>query len=420
MADTYYVQTELAPIACFEQLQPQPALLGEYEVLRTVGGATLTTLGPGLLGFPNNGPYVVGCANFALFNGIGSGKLVNVQSITITETQGRTASATTNRLGVQRITGLAGGDDVTPVALDTNNAAIPAAVLIREYVGSVTTTGTVLRTILDLPQLNPTRAVAFPSWRLPGTADRVYGVGTVDALQGQVLREGEGLAIFTSGNVAKENFPLAVVVTIRIGAENYWIRTRLATSSMGAMLAIFNGAGSGVVVEVLNVAASEIATDEQGFLRRFQLETISGVTPNSAGDRIDPVPMDSANAALPSQILCAEKAGCLQHNGDGVNLDNSPHRHDDNVLRRLVSAPFGVSAGLSCAVPVGQRMQRQFIMSEDRPFVLRENEGIALFQRQLGSGQGWGYQLQCRFSVEDVPGQAIAPVVGSTIVRAIA
>ena len=419
MADTYYVQTELAPIACFEQLQPQPALLDEYEVVRGVGGATLTTLGPGLLGFPANGPYVVGCANFALFNGLGSGKLVNVQSITITETQGRTTTATTNRLGVQRITALAGGDDVTPVSLDSDNAPIPAEVLIREYVGSVTTTGGVLRTILDLPQLNPTRAVAFPSWRLPGTADRVYGVGTVDTLQGQVLREGEGLAVFTSGDVAKENFPLAVVVTLRIGTENYWIRTRLSTSSMGAMLAIFNGSGSGVVVEVLNVSASEISTDEAGFLRRFQLETISGITPNSAGDRIDPVSMDSANAALPSQILAAEKAGCLQQSGDGIAIDGTPHRHDENVLRRLVSAPIGVSAGLACAVPVGQRVQRQFIMSEDRPFVLRENEGIALFQRQLGSGQGWGYQLQCRFSVEDGPlSGVIAPVIGSTVVRA--
>lgn len=418
MPDTFYVQTELAPIACFEQLAPAPSLLGEIEVTRTIAAASAALLLPGLLGYPSNQPYIVGAANFALMNGAGSGKLVNVHSITITETQGRTATATTNRLGVQRITALAGGDDVTPVPLDSDNAAVPSAVLLREYVGSVTTTGGVLRTILDLPQLNPTRAIAFPPWRLPGTADRVYGVGGVDSVQGQVLREGDGVALFTSGGVAKENFPLAVVAIIKIGTECYWLRTRLSTSSMGAMLAIFNGVGSGVVVELLTVNVTEVATDEQGFLRRFQIETIRGMSPNSAGDRIDVVPMDSANATLPSQIVAAEKAGCLQVSGDGMDIDGTPHRHNEDVLRRLVSAPFGVGPGLSCPIPMGQRLQRQFVMHDDTPFVLRPGEGIGLFQRQLGSGQGWGYQLQCRFSVSDVVETIIAPVVGSAIVRA--
>lgn len=418
MADTFYVQTELYPIACFEQLAPAPSLLNEIEVTRTLAAASAALLLPGLMGYPSNQPYVVAAANFALMNGSGSGKLVKVHSITITETQGRTASATVNRLGVQRVTAIAGGDDVTPVPLDSANAGIPAEVLLREYVGSVTTTGGVLRTILDTPQLNPTRLVSYPSWRTPGTADRVYGTGSVDAVQGQVLREGEGVALFTSGAVAKENFPLAVVAVIKIGTECYWLRTRLSTSSMGAMLAIFNGSGSGVVVELLTVNVSEIATDEVGFLRRFQIETIRGMSPNSQGGALEATPMDSTNATLPSQIVAAEKAGCLQVSGDGMDIDGTAHRHNEDVLRRLVSAPFGVSPGLACPIPMGQRLQRQFIMGDDGAFVLRPGEGIGLFQRQLGSGQGWGYQLQCRFSVSDVVETIIAPVVGSAIVRA--
>lgn len=418
MADTFYVQTELAPIFAIERLAPNPTCADEYNILRTLGGATQTTLQQGLFGTPANSPYVVAPACWALFNGPGSGKKVNVHTITITETQARTATATTNRLNTQRVTAIEGGDDITPVGLDSTNGAIPAQVLLRENVGAITVTGGVLRTVLDLPQLNPTRAVCYPTWRLPGGMDRVLGVGGVDAVQGQVLREGQGLAIQATGGVAKENVPLAVVAVIDIAGATYWVRSRLQTSSFAAQMAILNGSGSGVVVEVLGVYVAEVATDEIAFNRRFGLETISGLTPNSRGDNIDVVSMDSTNAALPSQIAVVEKAGCLQIGGDGAR-DNATHpRFNENVLRRLVTAPLGVGPGLACAVPVGQRLQRQFVLGEDYAFVLRPGEGVGLFLRQLGSGYGWGYQLQCRFSVEDLVETIIAPVLGSTIVRA--
>ena len=91
MADTFHVTTSLIPLAETVQLAPNPALIGEAGVTTA---ALLPTLGgnPGL-------PCVVGAAPFALFNEVGSNRLVNILEIDLLETQGRTATATNFAFG---------------------------------------------------------------------------------------------------------------------------------------------------------------------------------------------------------------------------------------------------------------------------------------------------------------------------------
>jgi len=401
MADTFAFSDDLAFIADLNQLPPNPSLKDEE-------GITTAALLPTLGGFPG-GPCVVAAAPWALYNSARSGKLVRLLSLSLTEFQARTATATSNRLNTIRTSAQSGGIAVASIKLDTAAADLPSQVLIAEG-PDITTAGAVLRTALDLPQLNPTRAVAYPPWRTPGTADRIYAQAGAD-VQGQVLREGQGLAVFATGRVAKENWPLAVVVVFTVGADTYMLRSRVTTGSMDCAIGLFNGSGSGVVITVRGVYATEVATDEQ-LLRRFQLEPISGLR---GGVSLDTVTGLDSTAALPSSILCVEKAGCLQESADAID---PPARPCENVLRRLVCPSFGASPGIAntCLFPGAQR--RVFDQNSDSPIVLREGEGVALFQRQVQTGWAFGYHISGLFTVEDATTQGIVPVIGGGLVRA--
>lgn len=399
--DTYAFSTDLAFVADLTQLPPNPALIDE-------AGVTTAALLPTLGGTPG-GPCLVNAAPWALYNRAGSGKKVSLLQLHLRELQARTATATSNRLSTIRLSAMSGGIPLAPQPLDTDNAALPAQVLCSEG-PDITTTGATLREALDLPQLNATRAVALPPWRLPGWQDRIYGAFGSEP-QGQVLREGQGLAVFSTGRIAKENWPLAVVVLFSIGSASYVARTRLTTGSMDCAVGLFNGAGSGVVLTVNQVLVAEVATDEQT-VRRFQLEPISGLR---IGDALDVTPLDSTAPALPAGIVCAEKAGCLQESADATTV---PARRCENVLRRLATPPLGASPGLANPFRSPELEAHVWQQSSASPLVLREGEGVALYQRQLTHGWAFGYNLSGLFTVEDDTVQAIAPIVGGGLVRA--
>ena len=409
MADTFSVSLALRPLADTAQLPPNPALNDE-------GGITTAALLPTLGGNPGV-PCVVNSPAFALFNEVGSGKLVNVLEIDLLETQGRTTTATSFAFGFERCSAMTGGDDVEVTKFDSDDADLPSQVLVREVIGAYTTAGGTIRKVRDMPQLNPTRAVAFPPWRTPTswTNDRVYGASNVD-VQGQVLREGQGFVAMTTAGTGKEPFPVAVIVIFSIGSATYMARTRGSADTFPAFLGIFNGVGSGVVITVNQILVAEVMTDDTP-IRRYQLETISGI---KAPERVDVVSLDSG-VSLPSGIVVADKASALQASADAVD---APARTNEHVLRRLVMADAGASPGLATPFTNWPRSaigrSRIFSQHSDGPLVLREGEGIALYQRQTNTGLCFGYQLSVLFSVEDGPasGAVIAPVIGSTIVRA--
>lgn len=313
---------------------------------------------------------------------------------------------------------MSGGEDVSSdvAPMDTNNAAIPAQVLFRDG-PSITTTGAVLRRTLDLPFLNTTRAYAFPAYRNVGFNDSLISTQrSLTDCQGQVLREGEGLGILTTGATGRENYVLAIQAFLDIAGQTYMFRKLVQTSAWDAMLGIFNGSGSGVVVTVRDINVAEVATDATTTLRRYELGTISGMHPNSKGRRLTPAALDSANNPLPDQIVSAIRPGVIQLGKDSGLL---PARPNNNPMRRWNSAVNGIGPGLACLLN-GPRILGEvadFSSTVGNGFVLNEGEGIAVLQREDFDSRGSGYWLTCTFYVETVLGQQISPVIGSTIVR---
>ncbi len=407
MADTYLVSTEVTYAPTLERLPPDP---NPDYLTQVIGGIAAAS------GYPANNPYLEHGAMWALYNGAGSGRILRVKSVVINPLQGRTGTAA-QLWGIQRATSITGGEDITGDVepMDTNNAAIPSQVLFRDGC-SATLTGQPLRRTTDLPLMNPTRATMFPTWRNPAYNDSLISnqKGLTDC-QPQVLREGQGLAILTTGGTGRENYALAVSVFFNIGTETYMLRKLIQTGMWDAHIGIFNGVGSGVVLEVRDINVTEVATDEFT-LRRYELGTISGFHPNSRGKVLTPIGLDSANGALPSQVVTALRPTVLQI---GLDASYGPPRRNHVPLRRSVSANNGIGPGLATLLAgqayLGEQLDAASHFGNE--FVLREGEGIAFFQKDDTGSWGSGYWLTCRFTSETVSGQQISPVIGSTIIR---
>lgn len=408
MAETYFISTEITYAPTLERLPPDAS---PDEPTFAPAGTQWTA------GVQSNQPYVEHSAMWALFNGAGSGRKITVANLVVNPLQGRTGTAA-QTWGIQRLSAMSGGEDVASDVspMDTSNAAIPAQVLFRDG-PSITTTGAVLRRTLDIPFLNATRAYAFPAYRNVGYNDSLISTQrSLTDCQGQVLREGEGLGILTTGDTGRENYVLAIQAFLDIAGQTYMFRKLVQTSAWGSMLGIFNGSGSGVVITVRDINVAEVATDGIATLRRYELGTISGMHPNSKGRRLTPAPLDSANNPLPDQIVSALRPGVIQI---GKDSGLAPSRPDNTPLRRWNSAVNGIGPGLACLLN-GQRVFGEvadFTSAVGNGFVLNEGQGIAVFQKEDFDSWGSGYWLTCSFYVETVGGQQISPIIGSTIVR---
>jgi len=164
-------------------------------------------------------------------------------------------------LSVRRITAVSGGDSITPIKMDTADAALPAQVLIRNDPDSVTATD-VFRRIADAPAYSLTVAnTQFSSRTFGGSmmthqkshmAD-IFRGGESANVEPIILREGEGVGLFQDAYGTQHSMQTAAVVTnISTGATYICRSTDLSTDRRlsESNFAIFNGTGSGVVLAV--------------------------------------------------------------------------------------------------------------------------------------------------------------------------
>jgi hypothetical protein len=127
---------------------------------------------------------------FDLFNASGSGKVVRVRMICL---QKNMAAVTGVAIEFQLLRTTAvgtGGTTLTPVALDTNNTAIPAQITARHAAAGGATSGSLMMTRFYHSEETNVAAQAqeaFPLWP-PATLPDIIG-------QDIVLREGQGLKL---------------------------------------------------------------------------------------------------------------------------------------------------------------------------------------------------------------------------------
>jgi hypothetical protein len=211
-------------------------------------------------------------------------------------------------LSIKRITAASGGDSITPIRMDTADAALPAQVLIRNNPDSVTATD-IFRRIADAPAYSLTATNAqFSSATYGGSmvthqkshfADIFRGGESVN-VEPIILREGEGIGLFQDAYGTQHSMQTAAVVTNTATGATYICRsTDLSTDRRlsEAVLAIFNGTGSGVV---LAVRLWVLPTDGEAALTPgLRLCRIAGIA--LGGDTVTPIRPDTSKS-VPSAL----------------------------------------------------------------------------------------------------------------------
>lgn len=207
-------------------------------------------------------------------------------------------------LSIQRITAVSGGDSITPIRMDTADAALPAQVLVRSNPDSVTATD-IFRRIADAPAYSLTIGNSQFSSRTYGGsmvthqkshfAD-IFRAGESADVEPIILREGQGIGLFQDTYGTQHSMQTAAVVTDTATGATYVCRsTDLSTDRrLGeANFAIFNGTGSGVTLAVrlwvLPIDGEAVMTPP------LRLCRIAGIA--LGGDTVTPLLPDTSKSA---------------------------------------------------------------------------------------------------------------------------
>lgn len=335
-------------------------------------------------------PYYYRPAQLALINKTGSGKIVRLWRASIGELNGGTSGDYVAEL--RSITASSGGDAVVPVAFDSTAPALPSQV--TAVAGPTSTTGTtVLRRVFgSLSHLEITalsglaRSLSAAKWQPHSDAQRF------------TLREGQGIALVPVSPGRAANRSLRVQV--KVGSHVYTYHSLLRRDTM-ADFAIVNGAGSGVVVELLSVELDVLS----GYginVSAYALERICGLN-ETQGSAVPPLSHDTTNSAS-AAVVCMANAVCLL---DGAKSGAWLAR---TAMRNAARMHYGHSVGLgknfqnnTGAIPDIFRAHHL-----DTSLVLREGEGVGLFQRNTDGI--FTPQLSMIWTVESVGGGGVTTV----------
>lgn len=148
--------------------------------------------------------------HFSLFNGSGSGRVIRVQKLFMTNMVETAVSGGTRRIDVKKITACSGGTDITPIKQDSLNDDLPAQILIK-------TTATVTEGAIIFPLIFPDDEMLLT--QASGAQQLFSGINWIPEgleLQEYTLREGEGLTIKQITNSTVGNVTWIVLFSVEV------------------------------------------------------------------------------------------------------------------------------------------------------------------------------------------------------------
>lgn len=380
-----------------------------------------TTVTLPVVGIDNNGVNVLEHAcMFGIMNEVGSDRILRIKEVSITERDVR--GATTGGLypfAIVRASALTAARDLTSIItkLDSNDASLPSQVTLQAEVGTLTVSGTTLRRSPIAAGNTGAAAGIFhraAKWgggflqKLNGPT--LFNNHFPSEIQGQRLAAGESLVLRgdVEVNQAPKLFGVSIWFKDATNSRYYFADTVVAYAGLTAqpgLLALSNGSGSGITLEVSRIEVYEIGITTATTGRSFMLEPISGLY---KGDDVTAIPLDSNATALSSGVLIKRGGVALQAGQDSRLNQRSGGGGDATPIRRIVAQPFGINTALASGLIGGLRFKRPFDRAFSgsayadptlSDFVLREGEGLGIFNRNaMGYGQ---YEIRVVVTAED-------------------
>ncbi len=354
-------------------------------------------------------PYLTHISAMALFNKKGSNKIVRIKNVGI-EIINSSFSNTSlpYYMTLQKISAYTGGTAVSAVSLDSTNSSLPSQVVCVSQPASVTTTN---GAFANVPVVNINNLQnALPQMCSFQNRHNVFGSSFVtkwmDSATAQTqkitLREGQGIAFWNRDSAAFFNqaYRTEIVVRDTVSGDCYFYSDETKWA-LTPPIALFNGSGSGVVLEVLSVNITEEGVDNvNGFgvsvPAYLTIDAIENASiDNGAGVALTANPMDSSNSSLTDIVAyknckvmwAGSKMGAVYVRNTFFPFLNQFSQNAPNISNLPVQV-FG--------------RYKTGITQPDRSMdiLLREGQGISIQQRNFY--QCTNHQLQITFTVQDV------------------
>jgi len=209
-----------------------------------------------------------------------------------------------------RTSAIAGGEDIPSsliIKLDSTAPALPAQVIIRKnsrgtQVADFQGGHPLIQTLSNVANARMFAAVGGANWPDVNAGKR-YDSGFNSQVQNLTLREGQGLSVLMK-YTSQSTYPRDIHLIFRIGTNMYSVWARgVSTTANGDedLLHIFNGAGSGVVIYIVEVNCYVPGNTLSG---RFGFGRFSRALETGGGLEITPIKMDSNSPAIPAGITC--------------------------------------------------------------------------------------------------------------------
>ena len=346
---------------------------------------------------------------FALWNGAGSNKLIKVQRADIVN-YGSYNSLIGTAIEVMRISAMSGGDALTAKKFDTNTSDLPAQ--ITAATRPAIATGNVYRRAMDFARMldEVTINPGFPGARHGSDRDgsdhaSVYAPGyrAISDIQPLTLAEGQGFALNVPSIRMSLGYELNVIFTTSDGSYEYSETVR--PRGVEPFFAMFNASGSGRTVYIRQVCLNEVGYSA---VVKFDAILIDGMEENE-GTTITPIPADTSNASLPSQIKCKITVRVRPKGSKAGAVIRAPE------VRRMMNAGLGGASVSLTDITFNGLYTDKGLFIRNAPVVLRENEGLA-FLKTTGSCVGH-FEFYCRFTVEDTVAMAYPIIGGSHVIQ---
>ena len=258
--------------------------------------------------------YQSGNAIVAIYNPVGSGKKLTINSFEATNLTASNVVATPTATPASPLllclgtANCQGAPTIPGLPMDTNNSW-PSTVMVTK--GGAFTSSGVIRRVVPNKQLVPAGAATnLGMYQTIGskkvrpaiftTAKMRNGTSPVDPI---VVRAGESMALIPDPAAVQHTLPYVVDVTLLRGTQT-WKFHAFSHSLSGGMplFCVENTAGSGEVIEVLDITVSEVGTFDSPY---FQVVPMGPLNATSAADvsrQVSVFKMDSDYPSAPFTV----------------------------------------------------------------------------------------------------------------------